>query len=110
MAKYSKKSITCPVEHTLLVIGNKWAVLVIRDLLTGKKRFGELLRSLSGISPRTLSLRLTEFVDLGILKKKVFYTKPPLKVEYSLSSKGKELAVVLEKMRAWGIKHNKHKI
>jgi DNA-binding HxlR family transcriptional regulator len=107
MAKYDKKSITCPVEQTLLVIGNKWAVLVIRDLLTGKKRFGELLSSLSGISPRTLSLRLTELSDQGILKKKVFYEKAPFKVEYTLSPKGKELAVVLDEMRTWGTKHAK---
>lgn len=107
MPKYSKKSITCPVEYTLLVMGNKWAVLIIRDLLTGKKRFGELLSSLSGVSPRTLSLRLTELIDQGVIKKKVFYTKPPLKVEYTLTAKGKELAIVLDNMRAWGIKHSK---
>ncbi|MBI3231894.1 MAG: helix-turn-helix transcriptional regulator [Candidatus Doudnabacteria bacterium] len=107
MPKYKEKSVTCPVEHTLSIIGNKWAVLVIRDLLDGKKRFGVLSRSLSGISPRTLSLRLAELNSQGIVKKRVFYEKPPLKVEYSLTAKGRELEPILDQMRAWGTKHDK---
>ncbi len=101
MNKYKKKTIKCPVEITLSIIGKKWTVLIIRDLLDDTKRFGELLRSLSGISPRTLSARLTELEEYGIIKKKI-YPVVPLKTEYSLDKKGRELRVVLEQMRKWG--------
>ncbi len=104
MNKYEKKKIVCPVEITLGVIGKKWTVLIIRDLLEGKKRFGELLRSLSGISPRTLSARLSELEKYGVIKKKV-YPVIPLKVEYRLDQKGYALRHILEQMREWGTHH-----
>jgi len=97
MKKYNEKNITCPVEITLAVIGKKWVVLIIRDLLTGKKRFGELMNSLHGISPRTLSARLSELEEYGIVKKKIFPVVP-LKVEYSLAKKGHDLKVILDQM------------
>jgi len=87
----------------LTVIGKKWVVLIIRDLLTGKKRFGELMNSLHGISPRTLSARLSELEEYGIVKKKIFPVVP-LKVEYSLAKKGRELKVILDQMAKWGLK------
>ncbi len=104
MNKYKKKKINCPVEVTLDIIGKKWTVLIIRDLLDGKKRFGELLESLSGISPRTLSARLSELEKCGVVKKKV-YPVVPLKVEYSLAKRGFELRLILEQMRRWGEKN-----
>ena len=104
MNKYKKKKINCPVEVTLDIIGKKWTVLIIRDLLDGKKRFGELLESLSGISPRTLSARLSELEKCSVVKKKV-YPIVPLKVEYSLGKRGFELRLILEQMRKWGEKN-----
>lgn len=105
MAKYKKKSLTCPIESTLNIIGKKWAILIIRDLLNGKKRFGELARSLFEISPRTLSARLDELEKYGIIKRKVFQ-EIPLHVEYDLTKRGHELKLILEQMRKWGDKLN----
>jgi len=104
MNKYKKKKHTCPVERTLDIIGKKWTVLIIRDLLDGKKRFGELLSSLSGISPRTLSARLSEMEKCGVVKKKIYPVMPP-KVEYTLGERGHELKLILDQMRKWGMKY-----
>src|SRR3989344_212490 len=93
MSKTKEKIINCPVEKTLSIIGKKWAVLIIRDLLSGKKRFGQLLTSLSGISPRTLAARLNDLGGNGVLKKRVF-PGIPLHVEYSLTKRGKDLHFV----------------
>jgi len=106
MNKHKKKNITCPVEITLEIIGKKWTVLIIRDLLNGKKRFGELLDSLSGISPRTLSARLSELEKYKVIKKKI-YPIIPLKVEYSLDKRGHELRFILDQMKKWGSKYKK---
>lgn len=97
------KKASCPVEKTLNIIGKKWAVLIIRDLLLGKKRFGQLLSSLSGISPRTLSSRLDDLEENGIITKKVF-AEIPLHVEYSLTKQGKDLHFILDQMGKWGAK------
>lgn len=104
MTKIKEKIINCPVEKTLNIIGKKWAVLIIRDLLNGKKRFGELLRSLFGISPRTLSARLNDLEKNGVLKKRIF-PEMPLRVEYSLTKRGKGLHFILDQMRRWGSSH-----
>ena len=101
MPKIKEKATGCPVEKTLNIIGKKWAVLIIRDLLSGKKRFGQLLASLSGISPRTLSARLSELEENGVVKKKVF-PEIPLHVEYSLTKRGNELHFILDQMSKWG--------
>ncbi len=101
MTKTKEKYIKCPVEKTLNIIGKKWAVLIIRDLLSGKKRFGQLLTSLSGISPRTLSARLSELEKNGVIKKKVF-PEIPLHVEYNLTKRGNELHFILDQMNKWG--------
>ena len=103
MTKSKKKSPPCPIESTLNIIGKKWTILIIRDLLNGKKRFGELTRSLSEISPRTLSARLVELDEYGIIERKV-YPEVPLHVEYSLTKKGHELRLILEQMKKWGDK------
>lgn len=91
----------CPVERTLRIIGGKWTLLVLRDLFTGTKRFGELLTSLEGVSPKTLSDRLKELEGEGIITKTVFPEVPP-RVEYTLTDKGHSLWEILEAMRRWG--------
>lgn len=99
--KHLKTPTICPIESTINIIGKKWAILIIRDLLEGKKRFGELERSLSGISPRTLSARLLELEKYGVVKKKI-YPEVPLHVEYSLTKKGLCFRLILEQMRKCG--------
>lgn len=91
---------TCVIK-TLKIIGSKWTVLILRELCEGTKRFGQLQRSLEGISPKTLSLRLRELEKHGIVKKKVF-KEIPLHVEYSLTPRGESLRDIIEKMREWG--------
>lgn len=91
------------VTNTLKIIGSKWTVLILRDLCEGTKRFGQLERSLVGISPRTLSLRLVQLEKDGIVKKKVFAEVPP-HVEYSLTPKGQSLREIIVKMHDWGSK------
>lgn len=91
----------CGVAKTLKIIGSKWTILIIRDLCEGTKRFGQLQRSLVGISPKTLSLRLQELEKEGIVKKKIF-AEVPLHVEYSLTAKGESLRNIIDTMRQWG--------
>ncbi len=92
---------TCGVTKTIKVIGAKWTTLILRDLFEGTKRFGELQRSLSGISSKTLSVRLQELEADGIIHKQVFAEVPP-HVEYSLTDKGQSLRQIIDDMRAWG--------
>jgi DNA-binding HxlR family transcriptional regulator len=91
----------CGVASTLKIIGSKWTILILRDLLEGKKRFGELQKSLEGVSSKTLSQRLQELEKNGILTKKIF-AEIPLHVEYSLTKKGQSLSEIICKMREWG--------
>ena len=100
MAK-SRKNASCPVESTLRVIDGKWKVLLLYHLLNGLKRFNELHRLLSGISPRTLARQLRELERDGIIRRKVYPEIPP-RVEYSLTSLGKSLEPLLMAMDAWG--------
>ena len=86
------------------IIGSKWTVFILRDLFNGKKRFGELQRSLTGISPKTLSLRLQELEKEKIIRKKIF-AEIPLHVEYSLTQKGESLNEIICEMRKWGETH-----
>lgn len=92
---------TCPVEQTLGVIGGKWTLLILRDLFTGTKRFGELRRSLGQVSPKTLSERLREMEAQGLVTRRVYAEVPP-RVEYSLTEKGRSLGDIIEAMRRWG--------
>ncbi|WP_459503323.1 winged helix-turn-helix transcriptional regulator [Bacillus sp. C1] len=91
----------CSIEKTMRVIGGKWTFLILRDLFYGPKRFAELEKSLTGISPRTLSLRLKELENENIIDRTVYSTMPP-HVEYSLSEKGQTLRPIFDAMRAWG--------
>ena len=93
--------LTCPVLATADVISGKWTILVIRDLAEGRSRFCELERSLAGISPRTLSLRLRALEEQGIVLRSTFQEVPP-RVEYALTEKGRALAPLIEDMRRYG--------
>lgn len=94
---------TCPIAKTLDVIGTKWTFLIIRDLLIeGTMRFSDLLKSMDGISPKTLSLRLKTLENHGILKKKVFPEVPP-RVEYTLTEKGKRLEGIFIELKRFGL-------
>ena len=89
------------VMKTLKIIGSKWTILILRELCEGTRRFGQLQRSLAGISPRTLSLRLKQLEKDSIIQKKIF-AEIPLHVEYSLTAKGRSLKNIIEKIRQWG--------
>lgn len=91
----------CPVERTARLVGDKWTLLIIRDLVTGCKRFGELQRSLQGISSRTLSERLSWLEGEGLVTRRVYAEVPP-RVEYSLTEKGEALVGLIEAMRQYG--------
>lgn len=91
----------CPVEITLKLLSNKWKVLIIRDLLTGTKRFGELKNSLGTITQKVLTTNLRDMEDIGLVARKVYAQIPP-KVEYTLTDIGYSLAVVLDAMAEWG--------
>ena len=92
---------TCPVCATAEIICGKWTILVIRDLAAGHTRFCELERSLVGISPRTLSLRLRALEEEGVVERRTFPEVPP-RVEYSLTAKGRALLPLIEDMRSFG--------
>ena len=92
---------TCPVCATADIICGKWTLLVIRDLADGRSRFCELERSLAGISPRTLSLRLRALEDEGIVARHTFPEVPP-RVEYALTEKGRALVPIIDSMRVYG--------
>src|SRR5438270_326380 len=92
---------TCPVCRTAEVVCAKWTMLVIRDLAEGRSRFCELERSLAGISPRTLSLRLRALEEEGIVERRTYPEVPP-RVEYALTEKGRALVPLVEGMREYG--------
>ena len=92
---------TCPVCATSDIVCGKWTLLIIRDLAEGRSRFCELERSLAGISPRTLSLRLRALEEEGVVERQTFSEVPP-RVEYALTEKGRALIPIIEDMRAYG--------
>ncbi len=92
---------SCPVCRTAEIVCGKWTLLLIRDLAEGRSRFCELERSLEGISPRTLSLRLRALEEAGIIERQTFPEVPP-RVEYALTEKGRALVPLVEDMRAYG--------
>lgn len=91
----------CPVGSCAEIISGKWTLLVIRDLAESSQRFCQLERSLEGISPRTLSLRLRALEDCGIVERHTYPEVPP-RVEYALTEKGRDLVPLIEDMRAYG--------
>lgn len=94
----------CPVETTLLLIGDKWKVLILRDLMNGKKRFGELKKSIGSVSQKVLTAQLRDMEEKKLLNRKVYACVPP-RVEYSLTDTGKSLKPILDAMSAWGEKY-----
>jgi DNA-binding HxlR family transcriptional regulator len=92
---------TCPVCKTAEIVCGKWTLLLIRDLSEGRSRFCELERSLQGISPRTLSLRLRALEEEGIVERDTFPEVPP-RVEYQLTEKGRALLPIIDGMRTYG--------
>ena len=102
----AEKNISCLVETTLAVIGGRWKVLILQQLLDGVKRFNELHRALSGITHKTLTQQLREMEADGIVNRKVYPQIPP-KVEYSLTSLGKTLKPVLAAMHNWAECHGR---
>ena len=101
-----KKLPECPVEITLQLIGDKWKVLIIRDLLEGTKRFNELMRSVEGITQKVLTSHLRAMEAAGLVNRKVYPEVPP-RVEYSLTETGLSLKPVLDAMVAWGTDYKK---
>jgi len=91
----------CPVETTLILMGDRWKILIVRDLLMGTKRFGELKKSLTGISQKVLTSHLRAMEESGLVNRKVYAEVPP-KVEYSLTETGKSLNLILDAMWKWG--------
>src|ERR687886_112940 len=98
---HHKSDDSCPVCATADIICGKWTILVIRDLAAGRTRFCELERSLQGISPRTLSLRLRALEEEGIVERKPSPEVPP-RVEYRLTAKGRALLPLIDDMRQYG--------
>lgn len=92
------------IAGAMEIIGNKWTALILRDLCSGSKRFGELEKSVGSINPRTLSQRLDDLESHGIVTKTSYAEVPP-RIEYTLTQKGRDLQPVLEQMAAWGNKY-----
>ena len=105
----NKKILDCPVATTINLIGNKWKLLIIRDLLGGTKRFGELRKNLTGISQRVLTENLRDLENDGLLNRKVYAEVPP-RVEYSLDKTGLSLKPVIDSMAEWGIKYKNKQV
>ena len=91
----------CPVETTLTLISDKWKVLILRDLMPGARRFGELKKSLGSVSQKVLTAQLREMEGSGLLTRTVYPEVPP-HVEYTLTELGRSLKPVLDAMQAWG--------
>ena len=96
----------CPVETPLTLISEKWKVLIIRDLMPGTKRFGELKRSIGGVSQKVLTSQLRQMEESGLLRRTVYPEVPP-RVEYTLTELGYSLKPVLEALQDWGEAYQK---
>lgn len=97
----SKELPACPVETTLTLIGDKWKVLILRDLMPGTKRFGELKKSIGNVSQKVLTAQLRDMEQSGLVNRKAYAEVPP-RVEYSLTELGRSLEPVLNAMWSWG--------
>lgn len=97
----TKELPACPVETTILLIGDKWKVLILRDLMPGTKRFGELKKSIGSVSQKVLTAQLRDMEESGLLTRTVYAEVPP-RVEYRLTDLGRSLEPILDAMRNWG--------
>lgn len=96
----------CPVARTLDVIGERWTILILRDLfLKGPRRFQDLQESLAGVAPNTLSARLKDMEARGLIARRAYSEHPP-RLEYHLTEKGKTLGPVLKALREWGLRQD----
>ena len=100
-SKTGKALPACPVETTLMLIGDKWKVLILRDLMPGTKRFGELKKSIGSVSQKVLTAQLRDMEERGLLTRKVYAEVPP-RVEYTLTDLGYSLKPVPDAMKNWG--------
>ena len=96
----AKELPACPVETTLTLIGDKWKVLILRDLLPGTKRFGELKKSIGSVSQKVLTAQLRNMEEMGLVTRKVYAEVPP-RVEYSLTGKGNSVVPILQSICRW---------
>jgi DNA-binding HxlR family transcriptional regulator len=94
----------CPVAKSLEVLGERWTLLIVRDLLRGPVRFQDLQTSLEGIAPNLLSERLRAMEEHGLIERRLYSERPP-RAEYHLSDKGRELGVVVGALAQWGNRH-----
>ena len=102
----AEKLPACPVETTLTLISDKWKVLILRDLLPGTKRFGELRKSIGHVSQKVMTAQLRQMEQSGLVNRKVYAEVPP-KVEYSLTDVGYSLKPILDAMWTWGEEYQK---
>ena len=101
MNEKTKELPACPVETTLTLIGDKWKVLILRDLMSGTKRFGELKKSIGTVSQKVLTAQLRDMEANGLVHRDVYSEVPP-RVEYSLTELGQSLKPILDAMWNWG--------
>ena len=101
MNEKTKELPACPVETTLTLIGDKWKVLILRDLMPGTKRFGELKKSIGMVSQKVLTAQLRDMEENRLVHREVYAEVPP-RVEYSLTELGKSLKPILDSMWSWG--------
>ncbi len=101
MTAAAKDLPACPVETTLTLISDKWKVLILRDLMPGTRRFGELKKSIGGVSQKVLTAQLREMEDSGLLTRTVYPEVPP-RVEYTLTELGRSLKPILDSLQSWG--------
>ena len=109
MSEKVKELPACPVETTLTLIGDKWKVLILRDLITGTKRFGELKKSIGTVSQKVLTAQLRDMEKNGLVHREVYAEVPP-RAEYSLTELGKSLKPILDSMVVWGEEYKKQLI
>ena len=100
----AKELPACPVETTLTLIGDKWKVLILRDLMPGTKRFGELKKSIGNVSQKVLTAQLRDMEASGLVSRKVYAEVPP-RVEYTLTETGSSLKPVLDAIAKWGTEY-----
>ena len=99
----------CPIAHALDIVGERWTILILRDLVTaGACKFQDFERSLAGISPNTLSARLKRLEEAGIVERR-FYEQHPPRAEYVLTKKGEELRPLLRTLFEWGQRHTQYR-
>ena len=95
---------TCPIARTLDIIGDRWTMLIVRDLFMGETRFNQFLASSPGLPPKLLADRLKRLVERGLVHR-VIYSQHPLRAEYRLTEDGQTLAPIVEAIGRWGLDH-----